>query len=180
MMRAFAAGLVACMLAGTAVAVETEQEKKDHEELRGLLKVFTQAFNSRDVEPLAPYLHKDFSVTMINQDVVTTPRELKAYLDKQFDGPGSFLKDVKILPEPDMLTVFFDGRFGINRGSSIDTYTLKDGRVFTLKTRWTGTAIKEEGKWKALNAHIGLNIVDNPIIDAVEKQKWLWGGIGAA
>lgn len=165
--------------AGWVAAAESEQDKKDHDELRALLKLFTDAFNTRNLDPLLPHLHKDFSVTMVNQDVVTTAADLKGYIDKQFNAPGSPLKDVKIEPQADILTVLFDGRFGINRGSSTDTYTLSDGRVFKLQTRWTGTAIHDEGKWKVLNAHVGLNILDNPILDATEQLKWIWGASGA-
>jgi len=165
---------------GTATAAESEQDKKDHDELRALLATFTQAFNTRNLDPLLPHLHKSFSVTMINQDVVTNPGELKGYLDKQFTGAGALLTDVKIKPDADIPTVFLEGRIGINRGSSVDTYTLKDGRVITLNTRWTGTAIKEDDKWKVLNAHIGLDILDNPILDAMEKLKWMWTAGGAA
>ena len=171
----------AAMLAATcAGAAESEQDKKDHEDLRGLLKIFTNAFNTRQLDGLIPHLHKNFSVTMVNQDVITTPQELKGYIDKQFNGPNAPLKDVKIQPEPDILTTFVEGRIGINRGNSTDTYTLQDGRVVTIKTRWTGTAIKDEGKWKVLNAHIGLNILDNPILDAAEALKYVWGGAGLA
>jgi hypothetical protein len=176
-------GLIAALCVfQTAVvrAADSEQDKKDHDELRALLKTFTEAFNTRNLDPLLPNLHKNFTVTMINQDLVTNPNELKGYLDKQFTGPGALLKDVKIKPDADIPTVFLEGRIGINRGSSADTYTLKDGRVFTLNTRWTGTAIKEDDKWKVLNAHIGLNIIDNPILDAMEKLKWIWTGGGLA
>jgi len=179
MKNRIAAGAAACLLAVSAVA-ETEQEKKDHDELRALLKIFTQAFNSRQIAPLEPYLHKNFAVTMVNQDVVTKPGEITAYLDKQFEGPGALLRDVKIRPEADILTEFYEGRIGVNRGSSTDTYVLKDGRTFTLKTRWSGAAIYEDGKWKVLTAHIGLNPIENPIIDAVEALRWIWGGVGAA
>jgi ketosteroid isomerase-like protein len=180
MISRIVAVLTWCVLAaGSAFAQESAQDKKDHEELRALLKMFTQAFNTRQVDALVPYLHKDFTVTMVNQDLVTTPKELKGYIDKQFNAPGSVLKDVRIQPEPDIPTVFLNGRFGINRGGSTDTYTLKDGRVFVLKTRWTGTAIKDDDKWKVLNAHIGLNILENPILDAAEKLKWVWGAVGA-
>jgi Domain of unknown function (DUF4440) len=182
MKNCIAAFVVLCAASFSLTAQETEKDKQDHEELRALLKVFTEAFNSRNIEPLTPYLHNNFSVTMVNQDLVTTPAELKAYIDKQFTGPDALLKEVRIEPDPDIPTVFFEGRFGINRGGSTDTYTLKDGRTFVLKTRWTGTAIKEDGKWKVLNAHIGLNIIDNPILDAMERMKWIWaavaGGIG--
>ena len=177
MRKSIAALALACLFNIPALA-QTEQDKKDHEELRGLLQVFVQAFNARNVDPLLPYLHRDFTVTMVNQDLVTTPKELKGYLDKQFNAPGSVLKDVRIQPEADVETVLLNGRFGINRGISTDTYTLKDGRVFVIKTRWTGTAIKEDGRWKVLNAHIGLNPLDNPILDGVEKMRWMWGVSG--
>lgn len=172
---------LAALAATPAGAAETEQDKKDHDELRALLATFTQAFNTRQLDPLLPHLHKNFTVTMINQSLVTNPAELKGFLDRQFDGPGALLTDVKIKPEADIPTIFLEGRIGINRGSSVDTYTLKDGRVITLNTRWTGTAIKEDDKWKVLNAHIGLNILDNPILDAMEKLKWMWtaGGVAA-
>jgi len=171
---------VFALSAGRVAGADGEQDKRDHDELRALLKLFTQSFNSRNIDALLPYLHKDFSVTMVNQDVVTTAKDLKGYIDKQFNAPDSPLKNVQIAPEADIRTVLFDGRFGVNRGSSTDTYTLKDGRVFTLQTRWTGTAIQDEGKWKVLNAHIGLNILDNPILDATEQLKWVWAGVAAA
>lgn len=83
---------------------------------------------------------------------------------------------MKIKPEADILTVFVNGKIGINRGGSVDTYTLPDGRLVTLNTRWTGTAIKDGETWKVLNAHIGLNAIDNPILDGMEKLKWMWAG----
>lgn len=173
--------LAAALLLSSACAFAAETEppaadKKDHEQLRALLATFTEAFNTRNLDPLLPHLHPNFSLTMVNQDVVTHPTQLRGYLAKQFDGPDAPLKDVKIKPEADVLTVFVDGRIGINRGSSLDTYTLADGRVITLNTRWTGTAVKEGDTWKVLNAHIGLNAIDNPILDAMAKLKWMWAG----
>jgi len=175
--RTFAAAmLLSATLAQAAQPEPSPEDKQDHEALRALLGTFTEAFNTRNLDPLLPHLHPMFTVTMVNQDVVTSPNELKGYLARQFDGPDALLTDVKIKPDADVLTAFIDGRVGINRGSSVDTYTLKDGRIVTLNTRWTGTAIKDGGQWKILNAHIGLNAIDNPILDGMEKLKWLWTG----
>jgi len=157
-----------------ADAPMSEEDKQDREKLRALLATFTEAFNSRNLDPLLPQLHPNFTVTMVNQDVVTNPAELKGYLDKQFNGPNALLSDVKIKPAPDIATVFVNGRIGVNHGHSVDTYTLKDGRVFTLNTRWSATMIKEGEAWKVLNAHIGLNAIDNPILDAMDKLRWIW------
>jgi len=175
--RTFAAAmLLSTTLAQAAQPELSPEDKQDHEALRALLATFTEAFNTRNLDPLLPHLHPMFAVTMVNQDVVTSPNELKGYLAQQFDGPDALLTDVKIKPDADVLTAFVEGRIGINRGSSVDTYTLKDGRVVTLNTRWTGTAIKDGSQWKILNAHIGLNAIDNPILDGMEKLKWLWTG----
>src|SRR5258706_14553170 len=103
---------------------------------------------------------------------------MKGYMHKSFNAPGSLLKDLKIEPEADILTKFFSGLFFFNDTATTDTYTLRDGRVIKIHTRWTGTAINEDGKWKVLNAHIGLNILDNPILDAVEQLRWVWGAGG--
>lgn len=168
--------LMTSTLALGAAPDPAPEDKQDHEQLRALLATFTQAFNSRNLDPLLPHLHPNFTVTMVNQDVVTDPSELKSYLEKQFSGPNPLIKDVKIKPEADILTVFVNGKVGFNRGASVDTYTLPDGRVVTLNTRWTGTAIKEGDTWKVLNAHIGLNAIDNPILDAMDKLKWIWAG----
>ena len=40
-----------------------EARHADHEELRGLLKIFSEAFNARNFDALAPSLSKDFSIT---------------------------------------------------------------------------------------------------------------------
>lgn len=177
--------LIAAILCWAACAVApasaaTPDPERDRAELRELLGIFTKAFNSGDLEPLLPYLHKDFSVTMVNQDVVTNTAELKGYLERMLKSPDSPLKDVKIAPKPDIATVFVDGRIGINRGGSIDTYTLRDGRVYRLDTRWTGTVIQDDGKWKVLTAHIGSNLLDNAVINEVEKLRFVWGAAGVA
>lgn len=180
-MKALIAGilcLAACAV--TPASAATPDPERDRAELRELLGIFTKAFNSGDIDPLLPYLHKDFSVTMVNQDVVTNPGELRGYLERMLKSPGSPLKDVRIDPKPDIATVFFDGRIGVNRGGSVDTYTLRDGRVYRLDTRWTSTLIQDEGKWKVLTTHIGANLLDNAVINEVEKLRFVWGAAGAA
>lgn len=84
-LRLAAAALVlSSTLAQGAAPKPSPEDEQDHEQLRALLATFTQAFNSRNLDPLLPHLHPNFTVTMVNQDVVTQPAELKSYLDKQF------------------------------------------------------------------------------------------------
>lgn len=110
--------LLASIHAQAADPVPSAADQQDHEQLRALLATFTQAFNSRNLDPMLPHLHPNFTITMVDQDVVTNPGELKSYLEKQFAGPNPLIKDVKIKPEADVLTVFVNGKLGINRGTT--------------------------------------------------------------
>jgi len=131
----------ACLLvAGAARSADDEKRQEGPRRAACTPQAFTLAFNSRQLEPLVPYLHKDFSVTMVNQDVVTTPGELKAYIDKQFNAPGSPLKDVKGRARGRYFDEVLQRRFGINRGGSTDLHLEGRTRV-QIHTRWTGTAI---------------------------------------
>src|SRR5262249_57776386 len=75
-----------------------------------------------------------------------------------------------------------DKTWGIVRGSAIETYTLADGRVYPMPTRWTATVAKEpDGHWRLRAIHFGTNFLDNPILDEAKrkaKQYTAAGSIG--
>ena len=47
-----------------------------------------------------------------------------------------------------------------------------------MTSRWTATLIRDNGKWKILNLHIGTNLLDNPVTEAA-KSYVSKVGIGA-
>jgi hypothetical protein len=65
----------------------------------------------------------------------------------------------------------------------MERYELADGRGFDIQGRWTATAIKEDGRWTVVALHAGTNFLDNPVINAIERNAMLFaiggGGIGA-
>jgi hypothetical protein len=48
------------------------------------------------------------------------------------------------------------------------------------ETRWTGTLVKKDGKWKVASFHASANAFDNPILWIALKKVGMWVGIGAA
>lgn len=170
---------LALSVAAPVMAAEQVGTEQDHEELRALMKVFSNGINRLDMSEAAPYLHQPFSGTAISQHFMATPQEIQSYFDDLFHGPKAVLKSVEIKPEVDELTEIYQGTFGVARGSNQETYELADGRVYEMTSRWTATVIKDEGKWKLLAIHAGINFLDNPVLADVESLSTIYGAGGA-
>ena len=146
-----------------------------------MLRTAKEAVNGRQLAPLVALLDKGFALTMLDQTLITEPRQLEEYFERHFDAPGAVLKSVHIDPEAEILTVFPVEGVGVNRGTSTDTYTLKSGQQVVLKTRWSATLRKaEDGKWKIVLLHVGANVLDNPILAFAGRTRHLWGAGGLA
>jgi len=152
-----------------------------HEELRSLLRGIQEAVNSQKYGDLHQYLHKDVRVTMSNQEFLTSHEEIDKFFQHWF-GSGGFLKRVKMKLTADALTKLYANKtMGIVQGSGVEDTYLSDNRFFPMRTRWSATVIKDEdGKWRILSLHIGVNFLDNPILGVAEKSGKLFmigGGI---
>ena len=153
----------------------TDDHATDHEELRAMMRTVKDAVNNNRLDEVLPLLDRDFSLTMVDQTLITEPAQLIDYFRERFEAKGSSLKSVHIDPEADVLTRFLDDRTGVNHGTSTDTYTLKNGRQVVLKTRWSGTFGKVDDHWKIVNLHVGVNMLDNPLLKAAEMTRYGWG-----
>jgi hypothetical protein len=161
---------------GASAATNTGTEA-DHAELRQLLKTAQEAVNSDRPELLQAYLHKDYVVTMMNQEVVTQEKSLKQVFHDWFKKPDAILKSMHIELEATIQTNIYGGRFGVCYGTSVDTYELNDGRQFTFDSTWTATVIKEGEQWKLVALHVGVDPIDNPLIDGYRNAFGLGGVI---
>ena len=161
-------------------APQPDSHAADHQELRALRETIAKAVNTDNLDLMGPILHEPVSMTMVDLTVVTNLQEFKAYFQKMFHAEGAPLKSVHIDLDADMETVFVGENMGINRGNATDSYVLKDGRNLTFHSRWTGTFIKDGGKWKILTLQLGVNFLDNPVLSGAEKSRYLWGAGGIA
>jgi hypothetical protein len=144
-----------------------------------MLKTVTDAMNARNIDAMAPLIHDKFSITTVDQQVFTNLNDFKAYFDGLFAGDNAPLKSVTFNPTADALTEFVNENIGLSRGASTDTYVFNDGDTRVMNSRWTATLFKDGGKWKILNVHIGVNLLDNPVVAAIKNRLYAVG-IGAA
>jgi hypothetical protein len=152
--------------------------EQDHEQLRALLKTAKEAVNAKNFDALKPVFHEKFSITTVDQKVFTNFDDFKAHFATLLTGTNAPLKSITFNPEADALTEFAGDNIGLSHGSSIDTYNFSDGDTRTMNSRWTATLIRDNGKWKILNLHIGANILENPVTEAAKSYVYK-AGIGA-
>jgi len=166
------------VLMGSYTMTAAEERRQDHEALRAMLQTVTEAMNSKHLEALAPLLYDTFSITTVEQKLFTHFADFQAYYAGLFTGPKAPLRSITFQPEADALTEFVGDNIGLSHGTSRDTYTFANGETRVMTSRWTATLYKDQDTWKIVNVHIGANLFDNPVLNAL--QSWLYKvGVGA-
>jgi hypothetical protein len=180
-MKPLALAIALCvMLLGRPLLAQNASQAADHEALRKLKTHVITAINTRNVQSMDTLLHKPFMSTLITQDSFTDIERLKAYFDGLFTRPVLRINKITMEAEPDEQAQIYTGTFAVARGGTKEVYELGDGRTYTIPGRWTATTIKDNGQWKVLAVHTGVNFIDNPVMTAVEKSTLYFGAGGVA
>jgi hypothetical protein len=180
-MKPLALAIALCvMLLGRPLLAQNAPQAADHEALRKLKTDVITAINTRNVQSMDTLLHKPFMSTLITQDSFTDIDRLKAYFDDLFTRSVLRINKITMEAEPDESAQIYTGTFAVARGGTKEVYELGDGRTYTIPGRWTATTIKDNGQWKVLAAHTGVNFIDNPVMTAVEKSTLYFGAGGVA
>jgi uncharacterized protein (TIGR02246 family) len=170
--------IVLALLASTATAQQASSEREaDHQQLRELMASVQEAANALDADALAPHFTEPFSIIMVDQSLITDVQGLRDYFDRFFRQPDSPLEGVTVTLEADELTRFLGDSVGVNHGTSHDVYALRGGGEMTLDSRWTGTFVKQDGHWRITALHLGVDMLDNAILEGA-KGLWVWWGGG--
>lgn len=159
-----------CLLIATATTLThaaDDARAADHQALRTLLSTVTAALNEQKLDEVAKHLDQDFSLTFIDQAVVSDVTALKSYFSRWF-GPESTLTSVRFSPKVERAAVFFTGDTAFASGISEDLYTQKDGRSGVMPARWTATVIKRGDAWKVVTLHVGVSPLDNAVLTMVK------------
>ena len=180
-MKPLALAIALCvMLLGRPLLAQNASQAADHEALRKLKTDVITAINTRNVQSMDTLLHKPFTSTLITQDSFADIERLKAYFDGLFTRPVLRINKITMEAEPDEQAQIYTGTFAVARGGTKEVYELGEGRTYTIPGRWTATTIKDNGQWKVLAVHTGVNFIDNPVMTAVEKSTLYFGAGGVA
>lgn len=176
-----ALALSLALLSNLSALAQSSQLAAEHDALRKLKADATEAVNKRDYPGVKKLLHEPFMATFITQDSFTDIDKLKAYDDSLYTREFLRMKKATLAADADELSQIYEGTFAVTRGSTKERYELADGRAFDMKGRWTAVSMKQDGHWKLLAYHSGVNFLDNPVLQAIESSLiWFAAGGGAA
>jgi ketosteroid isomerase-like protein len=175
---AAAAWVAGICLGLSATAQEAEPDRDaDHDALRALRTKVTTAINGEDVETLQTCFTREFVFTPVDQTVITNRAGLAAYYNRIFKDPESIVAKLETEPKADILTRFTGPDTGYCYGHALDRYTMKNGRIYSIPNRWTALVRREDGAWKIEAAHVGVNFIDNPVLEAASMGFWRKVGV---
>jgi uncharacterized protein (TIGR02246 family) len=173
--------LAAVLSAGPAFAQSPEVTSTDgksaiHDELRTLNAGITKAMNENNVDGILSFVHSNVVFTTMNGDVARGHQAIRDYYAKMMTGPNKIVEKVTVNFLADDLTILYQSdTMGVCYGKTQDNYVLTDGTKLDISARWTGTLVKENGKWLVAAFHYSTNMFDNPVLD---RLKRLLAGIG--
>lgn len=165
--------LVKLLIVLLALGRLTAAEDTAHNELRTLRLEIIDAITKGDIEGVLGHVHPDVVVTWQNSEVCRGRNGLKEFFERM--GKKSF-KGYKVPPTPDELTILHGGDTGISFGEVVAEYRLL-GKSYELKSRWTATLVKVDGKWQLAAYHLSMNVLDNPILTTARQGLYLGAAI---
>lgn len=173
--------LVLFFLVFTSIVwAQQDARNEDHDKLRALKAKVVDAFNKRDGQAIAACFTRDFAITTIDQTTLTSAADIEKHFNTMFKSPAAIVVDMKVSPDPEILTSFIDADNGYCYGKNHETYTLKNGTVVPMDSRWTATVHRENGAWKIATIHAGVNFLDNPVLVRSEARVKTTAAIGFA
>ncbi len=174
--------LLACGGLAVSPPAAAAQDKADDavaKELREFRERAFEAYKKRDLDRFLEALHPDVVYTFEDKTVVKGRDGVKDYIKKMTEGPDALVQSMTT----EDLTL--DGRAihgpnaAVGWGKTSSRFKLKDGREFTLHSKWTGTAVKEGGRWQVTSIHMSESPFDNDIFRLAMRSVALWVGGGA-
>jgi uncharacterized protein (TIGR02246 family) len=171
-------------LSSPAKAAEEEADEATHQELTTLRDEAVAALNKQDIDRLLEFVHPDVVFTAPypkpGKEVRRGHAGVKAYFDEMFSGPNRRAESMTSEVKVDELSLLYGDDTAIAWGSSRDTYKMLDGTNFVVPARWSGTLVRQDGKWLIAEFHVSVNMFNNPLLEpAIKRTAWISGGIAA-
>ncbi|MEH2263806.1 YybH family protein [Nostoc sp.] len=128
--------------------------------------IVLQALNTRDFAKIQPYLHPNFTITTVDNQVFHKVPEFEKYWNQQF---SSSIKDIKMQLKGDTIRTFLTPDIDVASGEAIASFSFKDGKAADMALRWTAVLQKLQDKWMIQSLHFSSNLLNNPVLNAARQ-----------
>lgn len=164
------AALVSAFVLQTAISTAQPElpMDPDHVELRALGKTLIDGIEKGDMDLIEPLLHPNVVVTWQDGQVCKGPAAIRKFYDDMAAKSKKTFQGYKIRPTADEPTILYsNATAGVVYGHNVGRFFLM-GKEFEMPNRWTATMVKENGKWVMASYHVSMNVLDNPLLNAVK------------
>lgn len=151
----------------------------DHVELRAIKDALVTAFNQRDEAGFLRHVHPSIVATWQNAEVSRRPDGIRAYMKKMTEGGTKQVESVRAKVEVDEPSSLYGEKTAVAFGSLEQDFKFTDGKEIVLKSRYTATFIKEDGRWLLAAVHVSANVFDNPVLSLAVRKTAMWSGLSA-
>ena len=129
-------------------------------------EIALEALNTRNFTKIDPYLHPQFIITTVDNQVFHTTSEFEKYWNQQF---SSTIENIKMQLQGETIRTFLSPEIDVAAGGAITTFSFKDGKSANMTLRWTAVLQKLEDKWMIQSLHFSSNLMDNPVLNAARQ-----------
>ncbi len=155
-------------------------EDAEHAELRAIKDALVTAFNERDEAGFLRHVHPNIVATWQNAEVSRHPDGIRGYMKKMGEGETKKVQSVQAKVDVDELAgLYGEMKTAIAFGNLEQDFKFTDGQEIVLKSRYTATFIKEEGRWLLAALQVSANVFDNPVLSSAVRKTAVWSGGGA-
>ena len=141
----------------------------DRKALITVLKEIEAGINAQDIERMLAQMAPDATVTWLNGEVSRGHNEIRAYYNKMVRGPKRILDRYTTIAKIGEHARFF-GDVAVADGTMTDTFIPVARKPFKLKSNWTSTSVKSNGKWKVVSMHLSANVFTNSLMAEAESM----------
>ena len=142
---------------------EPAEEDPAHDELRAIRDAIMENVDT-DLDAALLHVHENVVITRQDASVNRGHNGIREYFDRMMVGPDRVVESVVHELTVDELSILYGGDTAIAFGDLVQNFELVGGRNFKLHSRWTVTAVKEDGEWLVASAHISANVFDNALL----------------
>lgn len=125
-----------------------------------------ESLNARDFSKVEPYLHPDFTITTVDNQVFHKVPEFEKYWNQQF---SNIIKDIQMKFTGDTLRTFLTPEIDVATGEATTTFSFQDGNSADMDIRWTAVLQKSQDKWLIQSLHFSSNLLDNPVLNTAKQ-----------
>lgn len=166
-----------CALVMLGASASAEDRDADHAALRALRDQIVEALNHNDADRLAACLAPDCSLTFVDQRHFTSASELAAYAEALRRERG--ITSIKFSPTSDGPARFLGADAAFATGTSQDSFIGSNGATTVIDSRWTATLQRTTAGWRVATLHVGVDLINNPILHHVRRTMSILACAGA-